>query len=340
MDGTLLLFAGDCETELRGLQRDVESERYRTRFVRTATDIGDAIRSAGQAIVVLQYGDDGEAVATCREIRSEFRLAPVQILLIGCTETTLQDAIDAGVDDFLVRPIRVLELECRIRAASIRLRSQVRLLEERDFFRNAAKQEEELSSRLLDQHLVLKEAFRNIEDLNRELEATNHKLERIARYDILSGLLNRMSLFNVMDMEIERALRTKLPLSGIMLDVDNFKEINDNYGHLCGDEVIRHIGKRLRMHLRKYDQAGRYGGEEFFAVLPNTNLRQAFMIAERFRSELARSRIEIDDETIAATASFGIAEYRHGESRENWIARSDRNMYAAKQSGRNRVVAE
>lgn len=340
MDQIRVLFCGDWDEYIAEFRRTLRDGPYRTHVASDDGALFELLNEPAEGIVILAHHDPKASIDLCRRLRSDFYGCPIQIIILGAHEDWLEQATDAGVDDFLVAPINGLEFQYRVRAAAIRLRTQLRLLEERDFFRRAAKQEEELSSRILDQHMILKQAFQNIEHLNRELEDTNARLEKVARYDILSGLLNRMSLFGVIDMEIERTMRTKMPLSGIMVDIDNFKQINDEHGHLAGDQVISEIGKRLRNHLRKYDQAGRYGGEEFFVVLPNTNLHQAYIIAERFRHGLAERAVVLDETEVRITASFGIAEYRHGETRESWIARSDRNMYVAKQSGRNRVVAE
>jgi diguanylate cyclase len=122
-----------------------------------------------------------------------------------------------------------------------------------------------------------------------------------------------------------------------MIDIDWFKAINDNFGHQCGDMVIREIGARLLAGLRKYDYAGRYGGEEFFVVLSNTNEEQALGIAERFRKDMEEARFQCGGETIGVTVSIGAAVYVPGESQESWIERADRAMYQAKQAGRNQV---
>jgi diguanylate cyclase (GGDEF)-like protein len=340
MEKTQILFVGDREDELRDLKRVLDTRDYDTAYLTSPERLVEEIERRPAAVVVVEFSDEEQSVLMCRRIRGVATMKPVQIVIVGKSEERLPQAIDSGVDDFVVTPVNMVEFGYRIRAAAIRLKGQARLLEERDFFRNAAKQEEELSSRILDQHMILKRAFQNIEELNRELEDTNTRLERVARFDVLSGLMNRLSLFSSIDMEIERAMRSRMSLSGIMVDVDNFKDINDEYGHLCGDEVISEIGRRLKSFLRKYDQAGRYGGEEFFIVLPNTNLHQSYIIAERFRKDLAGNPFRFEEQVVSITASFGIAEYRQGESREMWISRADRNMYAAKQSGRNRVIAE
>ncbi|HUI70892.1 MAG TPA: GGDEF domain-containing protein, partial [Spirochaetia bacterium] len=185
----------------------------------------------------------------------------------------------------------------------------------------------------------LKEAYDKIRKLNEELENANKELEQIAAFDCLSGLLNRRSLFTRMAIEIERCIRLEVPMAGLMIDIDRFKEINDNYGHQCGDMVIKEIGGQLSRGLRKYDYAGRYGGEEFFIMLPNTTEEQAVGISERFRHDMEQAAFTCDGETFHVTISIGVSCYRSGEAQEAWIERSDRAMYQAKQAGRNRVAS-
>ena len=150
-----------------------------------------------------------------------------------------------GSDDFIRKPFDEHELRARTRAAQIRWQSQATLLKEREFYRIAVAEEERLSSLVLDQNQSLKDAYDKIRRLNEELEKANRELEQIAAYDSLSGLLNRRSLFTRIAIEIERSIRLDVPLAGLMIDIDRFKGINDNYGHQCGDMVIREIGARL-----------------------------------------------------------------------------------------------
>ena len=170
---------------------------------------------------------------------------PVQLVLISNDEnkTKLGKAIELGVDDFISEVVFDVEIKTRIDAAVIRYKNQLSLFKEREFYRNAAMQEEELSSKILDQNLSLKKAFFDIEIMNKDLEKSKQELEKIARCDMLSQLYNRMALFNIIEVEVERSLRTERPLSGVMLDIDNFKDINDNYGHQCGDIVIPELKK-------------------------------------------------------------------------------------------------
>ncbi|MFO8064611.1 MAG: GGDEF domain-containing response regulator [Spirochaetota bacterium] len=276
------------------------------------------------------------------ELRRRHFREPLQILLSSANkgEAFIRRALDGGGDDFVGKPVGPLEMRVRLRAATIRLNQQRDLHYEREFYRRAVKQEEELSSRVLDQNLQLRKAYDEISGVNRELERANQELERVAHFDVLSGLMNRMSLFAALDVEIERSLRSGMSLCGIMIDIDHFKEVNDNLGHGCGDKVISALGRVFLEELRKYDHAGRYGGEEFFIALPNSSIHQASMFAERVRSNLEQLSVECEDARTSITVSMGIAKFRHGESRDMWISRADRAMYVAKQKGRNCIETE
>ncbi len=293
------------------------------------------------AVIDLDLPDDDGWKAT-EEFRRLYFRRPLQVLLCSenCEGEFAATALDAGGDDFLGKPVDELQMHVRLRAATIRLRHQTDLHHEREFYRRAVKQEEELSSRVLDQNLHLRKAYEEVAGLNRQLERVNQELERVARVDVLSGLMNRMSLFDSLDVEIERSMRSGLPLCGIMVDIDHFKEVNDTYGHACGDKVIRALGAVFRQELRKYDYAGRYGGEEFFVALPNSSLNQASMFGERVRSNLEELSVDCEEASVTISVSMGIARFRRGESRDMWISRADRAMYVAKQKGRNRIEIE
>jgi diguanylate cyclase (GGDEF)-like protein len=284
-------------------------------------------------------GSVQDLVRGMRKIRAD---QPLQVLLLAEIQKSeeVKRSVESGVDDFIRVPFDPDELQARTRAAQMRWENQASLVKEREFYRIAVAEEERLSSLVLDQNLNLKDAYEKIRRLNEDLEKANTELELIAAFDSLSGLLNRRSLFTRISIEIERSIRLDSPLTGLMIDIDRFKGINDNYGHQCGDMVIREIGARLLAGLRRYDYAGRYGGEEFFVVLSNSTDIQASGIAERFRKDIEELRFECGGENIGVTVSIGAARYATGESQESWIERVDRAMYQAKQTGRNRVVLD
>jgi two-component system cell cycle response regulator len=283
---------------------------------------------------------DVDGFQLCARIRKERRASPLQVVLLLASHDAgvVRQAAACGADDFLCRPWSCEELAARVDSAVARREAQAELYKEREFYRIAVAEEERLSSLVLDQNRSLKEAYERIRLLNEELQKANGELEQIAAYDSLSGLLNRRTLFQRIEVEIERATRMSVPLAGLMIDIDHFKTVNDNFGHPCGDNVIREIGRRLLARLRKYDYAGRYGGEEFFVLLANSTDLQAVGIGERFRAEMEQMRLACGGEDVRITISVGVSSYRPGESQEAWIERTDRAMYQAKQAGRNSVV--
>ncbi len=172
---------------------------------------------------------------------------------------------------------------------------------------------------------------------NRELKEANETIERLARTDSLTGLANRRTLNEAFAREIARAERIRGDLSVIMADLDHFKSINDEYGHLAGDQVLAGAAAVLGSQSRPYDVAARYGGEEFVLLLPETTTDAAMVIAERIRKEVAELRV--DECPRQFTVSLGIASWVAGESAEELVARADAALYVAKSAGRNRVEA-
>jgi diguanylate cyclase (GGDEF)-like protein len=144
------------------------------------------------------------------------------------------------------------------------------------------------------------------------------------------------------DSEMNRSLRHRSPVSLIMLDIDHFKQVNDSFGHSAGDRVLRAVGQVLRDSCRVYDVAGRYGGEEFCVVLPETKVGNTTVVAERIRERLAASRFEVGSDSMVVTASIGIAgidaiDSEAALSPSMLIDRADQALYSAKHHGRNRV---
>lgn len=323
------------------LKRFTDSVAGVGHFVTSARSSSEALRLLSATdydllVVDLAMADE-EIDAVVKGSRVRYSGIPFQIVMILSGDEDLGRVARFGADDIVAKSATSAELIVRVDSACIRLRSQRRLVEEREHYRKAVKDEVAVTTRVLDHNDELKRACRSLESIKAELERTNRRLQDLARYDMLSGLLNRVSLFSTMDVEIERARRRSAPLAGFMTDIDNFKNINDNWGHPYGDAVIRAIGDRLSRSLRKYDYAGRYGGEEFFIILPETGVDRAEMIAERFRTTLTASPVQCGDDAVHVTASIGVAQFKAGETRDSWITRADQAMYLAKQQGRNRT---
>lgn len=170
-------------------------------------------------------------------------------------------------------------------------------------------------------------------------QAAMKKLEMVSRIDGLTQLFNRSHWQSRLSEEFSRAARYQTPLSLIMFDLDHFKKVNDTYGHLGGDAVLCAVSRVVKSSLRENDIAGRYGGEEFGIILPNTPEAGAMVVAERIRAAIEASPIPFEDREIKATSSLGVTEYRQGVvDCEELIAQADAALYKAKESGRNRVI--
>src|SRR6185503_13108022 len=142
----------------------------------------------------------------------------------------------------------------------------------------------------------------------------------------------------VIDAELRRARRSQTPVSMIMFDLDHFKDVNDRYGHLCGDAVLSAVGKRMKEVLRGSDLKCRYGGEEFLVLLPETPMHGARRVAESLRREIADNPIACGQDSLTVTASFGVTQALPGEvNLQSLIARADAALYRAKEEGRNCV---
>ncbi len=154
--------------------------------------------------------------------------------------------------------------------------------------------------------------------------------------DGLSGLFNRAHAMGEVEKELRRARRSQLPVSLILFDIDHFKQVNDQYGHLCGDAVIAMVGRRVREIVRSSDTKCRYGGEEFLVLLPETPLEGCKQVAENLRLGLASTSVQWQGETVLISASFGLTVARpHELDPSALIARADAALYRAKHDGRN-----
>ena len=166
------------------------------------------------------------------------------------------------------------------------------------------------------------------------------KYQRFATTDALTGLRNRAWLDDAFGREVKRSERDMLPLSVIMIDIDDFKKYNDGYGHLAGDQVLKVVAESIRAPLRPNDRVARFGGEEFAVLLPETTLDNARLIAERLRNNV-RDANPGKVENVAlprVTVSLGVASRKQGSTLESMISAADVAMYEAKQSGKNRVA--
>ncbi|GAB4505791.1 MAG: hypothetical protein Fur0043_27890 [Anaerolineales bacterium] len=180
----------------------------------------------------------------------------------------------------------------------------------------------------------LDEARRQLKAKDIELQAVRVQADEVSHTDALTYLPNRRLVINTLQTEVHRAERYQTALSISMIDIDHFKAINDTFGHTIGDQVLRQLATLLREKSRETDIVGRYGGEEFLLILPNTRLKDATEQAGRLCKLVREAEFDVGTKTHL-TISIGVAEYRHGE--ETWqkfLSRADMALYAAKNNGR------
>ncbi|RMF77780.1 MAG: diguanylate cyclase [Nitrospirae bacterium] len=259
------------------------------------------IRRGGISLVITDWlmpGIDG--LELTRRIRSLGGRYLYVILLTGEEgKERFLTAMEAGVDDYLTKPVDLDALRARLA----------------------------VGKRVLDLQ----------EELRRALAAA----ERLATTDSLTGLLNRRTVLERGEEAYAQALRQGFPLSVVMADIDHFKRVNDRYGHPAGDRLLAAVAGALHSGLRRYDLLGRYGGEEFLAVLPGCAEAEVGGVGERMRKAVAGLELEVEDGPLRVTASFGTAST--GEEGVPDLARlvqlADEALYRAKEQGRNRVVS-
>ena len=241
-----------------------------------------------------------DGLEVCRRARQR-EDAPFTYIILLTAKGEIDDivtALDAGADDYLVKPYQSAELRSRIGAGE----------------------------RIVSLHL--------------QLEALNDRLRTMALTDSLTQLANRNAIMQRLAEEVARARRDAKALAVFMLDVDHFKKVNDTYGHQVGDEVLRAVAARLARQCRAYDAVGRYGGEEFIAIMPGPDLDQTAGIGERIRASVADEAIPSAAGDLAVTISVGGAYACPGPETtvDLLIQKADAALYAAKEGGRNRVV--
>jgi diguanylate cyclase (GGDEF)-like protein len=177
-------------------------------------------------------------------------------------------------------------------------------------------------------------------ETQKHLQDTMLKLEKAAKTDELTGLLNRREINNRLDYEFNKLKRNESIMTVLILDLDHFKQINDNYGHHCGDEVLKHIANHLTQTFRETDSVSRWGGEEFIVLMPETSLQEAQSVCHRALTDLASHPVIYNEQRIAVSASGGLCEINRDSNVEACLHQADEYLYQAKNQGRNQVLSE
>ena len=184
------------------------------------------------------------------------------------------------------------------------------------------------------------ELEKKVRERTTELEQANQRLARLAITDDLTGIFNRRHLTRKLEMECLRTMRYRGHLAVLMLDLDLFKNINDDFGHACGDYILKEVAKILSENTRSSDVVARFGGEEFTIILLESDGQRAYKVAENLRGIINQRTFEFEGQSIRLSVSIGLAAFPEiAQSPDDLLRKSDQAMYQAKEAGRNRVVA-
>lgn len=184
---------------------------------------------------------------------------------------------------------------------------------------------------------LVKERTQELEQEKAELIRAKAALVELAARDSLTGLFNRGAIFEILEQEVKRARRERCSFAVVLTDLDNFKRVNDTYGHLTGDEVLREFARRIHKNLRPYDRVGRFGGEELLVLMPGMRDESAARIRE-LHQQVTQEPFVIGELVLRVTCSFGIAWFPAPlNTVESLVSLADQALYAAKANGRNRV---
>lgn len=309
-----ILVADDNPTNVLLLARSLEKHGYR---VMTADDGAAALEMARRhqpdLILMDVMMPELDGLEVCKTLKSDASTASIPIIFVTARTDpgNVVEGLSTGGADYIIKPFIIREVLARV-AVHIRLRQY----------------EKELLARNAE-----------LERLSEQLAEMNVELAQLTRTDPLTGMLNRRAWHEAMLLESERAARTGSPYALAMIDVDHFKAYNDRYGHQQGDECLIAIARAILGCCRCTDLTGRYGGEEFVLLCPDTGVDGVKELAERVRSAVASKAIEHAGSPVAphVTISIGVSVAQTGLTWEEIVNRADEALYEAKRAGRNRV---
>ncbi len=300
-----ILAVDDISTNLKLLRVILEPIGYRLTFAKGGYQALERVKVSKPDLILLDLMmPDLNGLEVCKRLKSDPESTDIPIIFLTASneQEHIVNAFESGAVDYINKPFKTAELFARIR-----------------------------------NHLLLKHTIDKLKSTQIDLQNALAKVKKLANTDPLTGVLNRRSLFNFAHQEFNRVSRYGPAFSILLMDLDNFKKVNDNYGHQAGDKALCQVVKSINNTIRNVDFLGRYGGEEFMAILPEIYGEQALILAERIREMVASNSIQTDRENIKLTISIGVTAYSiKDQTLDDMILRADKGVYLAKQQGRNR----
>ncbi|MFM7408010.1 MAG: diguanylate cyclase [Cuspidothrix sp.] len=308
-ENCLILIVDDMLMNLQVMAETLESASYEITLATSGKQALERIKLVRPDLILLDLMMPGmNRFEVCDKIKADLNLSDIPIIFITASneQEHILQAFDKGAVDYIIKPFNRYELLARVRT-----------------------------------HLELRHTQKELKKMLEEQKELVKNLEKLANTDSLTGVWNRRYLLNLAEQETQRCRRYHRPLSVLMIDIDHFKGINDNYGHAIGDEVLIKMTEIVSNYLRSVDVLGRFGGEEFVALLPETNRKSALITAERIRENIEKITIPVQEKSVSITVSIGVGSYQKGDANiDILLQRADEALYKAKRQGRNRVIAD
>lgn len=303
----MVLVADDTIHNLQYLGNVVEEVGYEPVLVTNGTQLMSFLKTEKPDIILLDVMmPDSNGFDLCEQIKASEDMRDIPIIFITAknNDEDIIRGFDAGAVDYITKPFNIREFISRLKT-----------------------------------HVELKLSRDKLKIANIEMAKMMQELERISKIDFLTGLNNRLSANERIEEELRRFERNRKVFTIVLADLDKFKKINDTYGHDAGDYVLKNVAEIFQKTVREYDIVARWGGEEFFLLLPETDLSGALVLIERIRKSLDATDFRWKGEAFAnpVTLTFGVSAYDGRESIEIVISHADSALYAGKHAGRNRV---
>ncbi len=310
----LILLVDDVPKNLSLLANILRNENYDIAVATSGHQALEVAKATQPDLVLLDIMmPEMDGYEVCRQMKKNPRTQEARIIFLTARNEAddLVKGFEIGAVDYITKPFSGTELTVRVRT-----------------------------------HLELKQSRDELERVNGELQQKNDKLERayeklkeISQTDMLTRLSNRRDMIEKLQLEVSRFNRNKKGFTVIISDIDNFKHINDNYGHECGDAVLVNVSTILKSNLRQIDAVARWGGEEFLMMLPGTTLEGGLTVAEKLRATIEASFVDCQGENLKVTMTFGVSEFNDEDYDINhYIRLADEALYKGKQDGKNQVI--
>lgn len=322
-----ILIVDDNLSNIQLVASELRDQGYGIAFARSGHEaLEQAAHSHFDLFLLDIMMPEMDGIEVCLKLKEipEYKDVPVLFLTAKDDKQTVLRGFDAGGVDYVTKPFYGPEVRSRVRA-QLRAREATELLE-------AAL--DDLNKQLLSsvQH------EQELQAEQKEMARFNKSLLERANTDQLTGLANRYHIMSIAQYERERSRRSKLSFCVILGDVDHFKDINDTYGHDCGDVVLQEVARRLEHVVRAQDRVARWGGEEFLVFLPDTDVNGAEILAERLREEIVKEPFHCGETPLEITMTLGVSSCPPSRELEGCIDHADAALYSGKQAGRNRSI--